>query len=117
MPWSISDADSANAANYDNTHPWDSLFNSDRSMPTSPYTRQLMDQAEVLADPSTPRQYIRDTMTNAPMFDWGPARPQPTIDTIISGQALQAPQANWSDYSGTPAGQEAGVRNHISIGS
>ena len=111
MPWSIADS------NYDETHPWDSLYNGPAAMPVSPGTQQLMDHCEMLADPRTPASFIRDTMTHAPAFNWGPTRPEPTIESVLSGEAVRPAQASMTDFSGTPAGMEASVRNHISIGS
>jgi hypothetical protein len=111
MPWSIADTE------YDNTHPWDSLFNgpAESAFRQSPYTEKLMAQAAIMADPSTPDQVIRDNMMTPPMYDWGPPREQPTIDGVVSGAALQPIQANFSDFRGTPAGAEASARPTISI--
>jgi hypothetical protein len=112
MPWSVADTV------YDHGHPWDSLFNGpqESAMRQSPYTEKLMAQAAMLASPATPDQVIRDTMMQAPLYDWGTPRPQPTIDSVVSGEALQPPQANWSDFSGTAAGVEASARPTISVG-
>lgn len=110
MPWSIADGQ------YDQTHPWDSLYNGPPAMPVSPGTQQLMDHCEMLSDPRTPSSLIRDTMTHAPAFDWGPTRPEPTIDSVLSGEASRPAQANMTDFSGTPAGMEASTRNSISTG-
>ena len=108
MPWSIQQADGA----YDNTHPWDSMFN---GMPLSdfqqdPRQQRLMVQAIQTASPNTPEALIRDNMTAGTPADAGPARPQPTIQSVLDGSALQpnrlydrAP----TDFSGTPAGISA----------
>jgi hypothetical protein len=116
MPWSIADTD------YDNTHPWDSMYN---GMPSSdvykqdPLQQRLMSQAAMTADMGTPADVIRVNMTAGLPADAGPARPEPTIDGVLSGADLQtqhlydrAP----TDFSGTPAGIEASSRNNISIG-
>ena len=111
MPWSIADTE------YDNTHPWDSLYN---GVPLSdvlnqtPGEQRLMAQAVATGSFSYPnpmsRETIQEYMTAGPPVDAGPARPQPTIESVLDGSALQpnrlydrAP----TDFSGTPAGMEA----------
>lgn len=104
MPWSIADTQ------YDNSHPWDSMFN---GMPLTdvfkqdPMQQKLMGQAITTANPETPEDFIRANMTAGLPADAGPARPQPTIDSVLDGSALypsrlydRAP----TDFSGTPAG-------------
>jgi hypothetical protein len=115
MPWSIADTQ------YDNTHPWDSFYNGvpmSRVLQQDPRQQQLMNQAVATANPALPAEVIRESMTAGPPADAGPARPQPTIDTILDGSALQpghlydrAP----TDFSGTPAGIEASSRPGISV--
>lgn len=116
MPWSIADTE------YDNTHPWDSMFNGAQSSDVfrqDPRQVKLMSQAVMTADPNTPEDFIRENMTAGTPVDAGPARPQPTIEGILSGADLQ-PNRLYdrppTDFSGTPAGIEASSRNNISIG-
>ena len=88
MPWSIKQADAV----YDNTHPWDSLFNGGPANGlTRPDPRQqkLMAQALSTGSLDCPAEVIRDTMTNPPQLDAGPSRPQPTIDSVLDGSALR----------------------------
>lgn len=119
MPWSIGDmADTV----YDNSHPWDSLYNGiNGGEVCKPDARQqkLMAQAQLTADRSTPDDFIRANMTSGPPVDFGPRRPEPTIGTVLSGQALQ-PQHLYdrppTDFSGTVAGIDASSRNSIAVG-
>lgn len=119
MPWSIRDADSV----YDNTHAWDSLYNgltSSGAFQPSPGEQRLMDQARMTSDPATTDAAIRANMTAGPPADAGLAPPQPTIEAVLDGSALQPPHLYDrapTDFSGTPAGMEASSRNSISIGS
>lgn len=114
MPWSISDVpDAANTIYDEGLHPWSSLFNglpsSDVYRP-SPRQQALIAQAVQTADPDTPAWLIRQTMTVPPPADDGPARPQPTIEGVLDGSALQPPHLydrSASDFSGTPAGMES----------
>lgn len=111
MPWSIT-AD----ARYDNTHPWDSFYNGvplDDVLKQDPRQHQLMAQAVATANPGYPAEMIREYMTAGPPVDAGPARPQPTIETVLNGSALQASHLYDrapTDFSGTPAGIEASSR-------
>lgn len=106
MPWSI--ADTA----YDNTHPWDSMFN---GVPLSDVLHQspgevaLMKQSMVMMDPGTPEEFIRATMTNPSVPDPGPRMPEPTIGGVLAGDVPPYPSAP-TDFSGTPAGIEATSR-------
>lgn len=61
MPWSIADTQ------YDNTHPWDSLYNGLQLTDVfkqDPYQQKLMAQAIQTANPATPEAFIRECMTN-----------------------------------------------------
>lgn len=119
MPWSISQADTRYDAGQ---HPWDSLFNgltSNGAFKPSPREQQLMDVARMTTDPATPDAAIRANMTAGPPADAGFAPPQPTIEGVLDGSALQAPHLydrSPTDFSGTVAGIEASSRNTISIG-
>lgn len=101
---------------YDQSHPYDSLYNgpADNPVKTSPYTRALMDTAEAMAEPGASGQ-IRASMMNVRVADWGPVPDEPTIESVLSGQALQVPQATFSDYSGSNGSYEGSVRNHIEV--
>lgn len=116
MPWSIANTD------YE-PDPWPQWRNAndrveyEHAFKPSPYTQQVIAQFDVLSDPATPNAFIRDNLTHAPMMDWGSPRPQPTIEGVLSGDALQTPQANFSDFSGSNGGYSGSVRNNISIGS
>jgi hypothetical protein len=86
MPWSIADTD------YDNTHPWDSMFNGvplSDDLQQDPRQQKLMTQAIQTANPATPEAFIRECMTAGTPADAGPARPQPTIESVLDGSALQ----------------------------
>ena len=115
MPYTVDQAD----ARYDHTQPWSSMF-----LPSSDVFRQdprqvaLMSQAIQTANPDMPEDVIRMSMTAGPPVDVGPARPQPTIDSVLDGSALQpghlydrAP----TDFSGSPASTDASSRNSISV--
>lgn len=121
MPWSISDVADTDYA--PGAHPWDSLYN---GLPSGDVFKQdarqqrLMTQAAQTASPALPEDVIRQSMTAGPPADAGPARPQPTIESVLDGSALQpahlydrAP----TDFSDSPASVEASSRNNISIGS
>lgn len=107
MPWSISQSEAD--TRYDYTQPWSSLFlgQSADVFKQDPRQQKLVMQAVQTADRNTPEAFIRDNMTAGLPVDVGPARPQPTIEGILSGTDLQpnrlydrAP----TDFSGTPAG-------------
>lgn len=113
MPWSIADTQ------YDNSHPWDSMFNGvplSSVLKQGPFEQKLMSQFMLVSDPRTDPDFIRANMTAGPPADAGPGRPQPTIETVLSGEALQPPHL-WdrpmNDFSGTPAGMEASSRNTL----
>lgn len=116
MPWSIADTE------YDNTHPWDSMFN---GVPLSdvfaqdPRQQRLMSQAVMTMNPATPGDFIRANMTAGIPADAGPARPQPTIESVLDGSALQ-PNRLYdrppTDFSGTPAGMEASFGPSVPTG-
>lgn len=107
MPWSIADSI------YDGTHTWQNANDRvefEHAFKQDPRQQKLMAQAEATADPGYPEAMIREYMTAGAPADAGPARPQPTIESVLSGEALQpnrlydrAP----TDFSGTPAGMEA----------
>lgn len=107
MPWSIADT------RYDNTHPWDSMFNGvplSHVLQQTPREQALMKQSMTTMNPQTPEAFIRDTMTVPPVSDPGPRPPEPGIEDVLSGQAPQPRELyarSPSDYSGTPAGIEA----------
>lgn len=85
-----------------------------------PRQQALVSQAVMTANPDTPEDFIRENMTAGLPRDAGPARPQPTIDAVLDGSALQPNQMYDrapTDFSGTVAGVEASSRNSISIGS
>jgi hypothetical protein len=102
MPWSIADTNYAPDA-----HPWDSLFNKGESndvFKPSPGQQVLMDQATRISQPGS-SDLIRATMTQPPMYAF--ERPVPvTIDTVLSGAALQPAQQTFSDFSGTTGSYE-----------
>lgn len=115
MPYTVNEAD----ARYDHTQPWSSMF-----LPSSDVFRQdprqvaLMSQAIQTANPDMPEEVIRQSMTVGPPADVGPARPQPTIGSVLDGSALQPGHLydrSPTDFSGTPAGVEASPRNSISV--
>lgn len=106
MPWSIADTQ------YDYTQPWSSVFLAQSSdvFHQDPRQVKLMNQAVMTANPATPEDLIRANMTAGMPVDAGPARPQPTIESVLDGSALQPPRLYDrapTDFSGTPAGMEA----------
>lgn len=117
MPWSIQQADT----NYDNTHPWDSLYNGvplNRVLNQDPRQQRLMQQAVMTANPAFPAEAIRENMTAPPPADAGPPRPQPTIEGFLDGSALQSTHLYDrapTDFSGTPADIEASSRPAIGV--
>lgn len=120
MPWSVSDVAETQ---YDNSHPWDSMYN---GLPSAdvyrldPVQQRLVAQARMTADPATPEDVIRANMTAGIPADAGPVRPQPTIETVLSGAALRPPHLYDrppTSFGATTPAAEASPRNHISIGS
>lgn len=118
MPWSLRDADTRYDAGL---HAWDSLYN---GVPLSdvlnqdPRQQKLMAQAVTTANPGYPAEMIREHMTAPEPRDVGPARPQPTIESVLDGSAFQPPNLYDrapTDFSGTPAGIEASSRNSLQV--
>jgi hypothetical protein len=107
MPWSIADTI------YDNTHTWrnaNDRVEFEHAFKQDATQQRLMAQATMTADPAYPESAIRMNMTAGLPADAGPARPQPTIETVIDGSALQAGHLYDrapTDFSGTPAGMES----------
>lgn len=118
MPWSITQ--SGADTRYDYTQPWSSMFTGQSAdvFRQDPRQRQLVMQAAQTGQLGFPDEIIRESMTAGPPVDFGPARPQPTIESVLDGSALQPTNLYdrpMNDFSGTPAGMEASSRNSFQV--